>query len=502
MAPIVGKNLLTNRAPFRNLMGSITLERKRKIFELMGYSPHAGQIPIHESTQKIRTVCCGRRFGKSKLAAAEAVVCALLGGGVWCVAPDYELSSIVFDEALAFVTQSGLAGQLAAEPRTARGRQMMVFKSGGWILGKSSHKPRSLLGRGLDLVIYDEAATEDNGEIFHQYLRPVLIDRAGHFLAISTPRGDNWFKELFDKGQAGLKLYRSWQMPSATNPHLTPEEIAELGEDYPEQFWRQEILAEFLENVGALFRGYREISILEEMWENAPQYGQCAIGVDLGRHEDFTVISVLDMNTGDEVYLERFNQLDWTVIEEKIARVADRFRGPVLVDSTGVGDRSFRALEELITDVPLEPFTFTNISKVNVINQLALAIQDKEIRFLGKKVKDAADFAIGTYAMGEMSSYRYERTKGGKLTMNAPPGKHDDVVIARALALECALRYGGTMRRPAGIGTSTPATNPAEEIQEKFGGELADPRSFSGEGARNFGSAGSSLRRSFGKRRR
>ena len=502
MAPVVGKNLLTNRAPFRNLMGSVTFERKAKIFELMGYEPHSGQIPIHECLKRVRTVCCGRRFGKSKLAAAEAVVCAILGGGVWCVAPDYELSSIVFDEAMAFVTQSGLAGQLASEPRTARGRQMMVFKSGGWILGKSSHKPRSLLGRGIDLVIYDEAATEDNGEIFHQYLRPVLIDRVGHFLAISTPRGDNWFKELFDKGQQEVKLYKSWQMPSETNPFLSREEIKELGEDYPEQFWRQEILAEFLENVGALFRGYREISTLESMWENAPKFGQCAIGVDLGRHEDFTVVCVLDMETGDEVYLERFNNLDWTVIEEKIARVADRFKGPVLVDSTGVGDRSFRAIEELITDVPLEPFVFTNISKVNLINQLALAIQDKELRFIGKNVlAHDSDFKLGAYAMGEMSSYRYERTKSGKLTMNAPPGKHDDVVIARALALESALRYGGTIRRPRAAEPGSLPNDPGQSLREQFGAEAPDPRSFT-ENARNFGSGSSSLRRTFGKRRR
>ena len=480
-------------------MASVTLEMKMKIFALMGYEPHSGQVQIHGSNKKYRTVCCGRRFGKSKLAAAEAVVCAILGGGVWCVAPDYELSSIVFDEAMAFVTQSGLVSQLVAEPRTARGRQMMVFKSGGWILGKSSHKPRSLLGRGLDLVIYDEAATEDNGEIFHQYLRPVLIDRQGHFLAISTPRGDNWFKDIFDKGQFSVKSYASWQMPSETNPFLSHDELAELGEDYPEEFWKQEIMAEFLENIGALFRGYREASILEEMRESA-SYGTAAMGVDLGRHQDFTVISVVDIRTGDEIYLERFNQLDWTVIEEKIARVADRFRCPVLVDSTGVGDRSFRALEELITDVPLEPFIFTNISKVNVINQLALAIQDKEVRFIGKDVlaADGTEFKLGAYAMGEMSSYRYERTKGGKLTMNAPPGKHDDVVIARALARECALRYGGTMKRAPESRTESPA----EAIKETFGTAEKSGLSDEKTAPRNFGGGADGLKRQFGRTKR
>lgn len=493
-------NLLTNRPPYRNLMGQVPFEAKAKLFRLMGYEPHDGQVPIHRSNARIRTVCCGRRFGKSKLAAAEAVVCAVLGGGAWAVAPDYDLSTIVFDEALAFVTQGELASQLAAEPRTSKGRQMMVFKSGGWILGKSSHKPRSLLGRGLDLVVYDEAATEDNAEILHQYLRPVLIDRVGHLLPISTPRGDNWFKTLFDRGQERRgEVYQSWQMPTETNPYVTEKEIRELGEDYPETFWRQEILAEFLDVVGALFRGYREVSVIERMGEaDDPSMGY-AVGVDLGRHEDYTVVCVLEVATGREVWLERFNQLDWTVIEERIARIAGMWpNAPVLVDSTGVGDRSFRALEDLITDRPLEPFVFTNMSKVNVVNQLALAIQDKEVSFLGKDATDAEGYELGRYAMGEMSSYRYERTPGGKLTMNAPPGRHDDVVVARALALECALRYGGTMRRPAASEGGGPGPEAAAQaLRESFGGQA---KPVSPEAQRNFGSA-SSLRRRLGRKR-
>lgn len=504
MAQLAPKNLLTNRPPYRNLMGEVTFEQKMKIFGLIGYEPHEGQLPIHRSNARIRTVCCGRRFGKSKLAAAEAVVCAVLGGGAWAVAPDYDLSTIVFDEAMAFVTQSELASQLAAEPRTSKGRQMMVFKSGGWILGKSSHKPRSLLGRGLDLVVYDEAATEDNAEILHQYLRPVLIDRVGHLLPISTPRGDNWFKTLFDRGQErSVEMYRSWQMPTATNPHITEKEIKELGEDYPELFWRQEILAEFLEATGALFRGYREVSILEEMGTPYDPSMGYAIGVDLGRHEDYTVVCVIELATGREVWLERFNQLDWLVIEERIARACEKWpAAPVLVDSTGVGDRSYRALEDLITDRPIEPFVFTNISKVNVINQLALAIQDREVWFIGKEVKDhLTGYELGRYSMGEMSAYRYERTPGGKLTMNAPPGKHDDVVIARALALECALRYGGTMRRPAAgatIGQNRPE-EAADALREQFSGNAPQTGVLGRDVPKNFGSA-QNLRRRFGKK--
>jgi hypothetical protein len=478
-------------------MGQMTYADKEKIFELMNYAPHAGQRPIHESNARVRTVCCGRRFGKSYLASAEAVVCAIVGGGSWVVAPDYELSTIVFDQALQFVTQGPLMATLAAEPRVSRGRQLMVFKSGGWILGKSSHKPRSLLGRGLDLVINDEAATEANAEIYFQYLRPVLLERVGHFLPISTPRGENWFKDLYDRGQDPTnKNYQSWQMPSVTNPDVGAEFVEEMRQDMPEDLFRQEVLAAFLQERGALFRGYAGVSIIDEMGEVMDDSLGFAIGVDLGRHQDYTVISVIEIATGREVWLERFNQLDWTIMEDRIRIVAEMFPGaPMLVDSTGIGDRVFSALEQIINDRLLEQFIFNNIRKVNLINQLALAIQNMEVFYLSKEAKDREGFTLGQYAMGEMSSYRYEKTPGGRLTMNAPKGKHDDVVIARALALHCAMAHGGTFKVQTHNASTQPNSSGTESLKKEFG----QGTGMAPEHGRNFGSSKSSLRR-FGKR--
>lgn len=433
------------------------------------------------------------------LAAAEAVVCAILGGGAWAVAPDYDLSSIVFEQAVQFATQGPLVSQVVGEPRLARGRQMIVFKSGGWILGKSSHKPRSLLGRGLDLVIFDEAATEENEEVLHQYIRPVLVDRQGHLLPISTPRGDNWFKFLFDLGQdPEKKLYKSWQMPTIASGLYTTQEIAQLAQDYPEIFYKQEFLAEFLENMGALFRGYRAVSTLTKMEITDPSLG-FAIGVDIAKHEDYTVICVIEIATGREVYLERFNDLDWPVIEERIARVFERFNDEgaayALVDSTGVGDRSFRALEDLVT-IPMDPIKFDNRIKTNMINQLQIGIQDREMRFLGKDVlAHDSDFPLGQYAMGEMSRYRYEKTLSGRITMNAPPGKHDDVVIARALAWECCLRYGGSLPRSPQKERSADDGSEVTSLAETFG--TGGVHGFSEAQLKNF-EAKAGLRRQFG----
>ncbi len=479
--------LLSSRPRWTRLAQLLNYEEdKRPIFKLINYNPHAGQIPIHESRARMRIVCCGRRFGKSLAAAAEAICVALAGGGVWCVAPDYELSSIVFEEVLNFIINSDLKSQLAAEPRVGRGRQMIVCKSGGWILGKSSHKPRSLLGRGLDLVIFDEAATEGNPEVFAQYIRPTLIDRQGSFLAISTPRGDDWFRDLFDKGDPDnpgrLKAYASWQMPSKTNPHLKTSELDELTADMPEMMIRQEILAEFLENIGALFRGYRELCTIREMHDRAVAGEEYVIGVDVARSQDWMVIVVLEINTGRVVRIERFNRLDWEVQEERVVKLHEAFNAPVLIDSTGVGDRVIRALRNSIDSNMIHGFVFTNLSKHNLMRQLALSLETKELTLLHKDVKDDEGRPIGKTQLRELGSYRYEKTPSGHWKLGAANGQTDDVVTALALAREAARRFGGSMfskaptrppkteeEDPAAESSSAASSLPAPALAGTFG---------------------------------
>src|SRR5688572_9662394 len=77
---------------------------KRGLFQQIGYEPHAGQVAVHEATASRRIVACGARWGKSTVAAVEAL-CALLAPTApsrgWLVAPTYDLA----DQLLAGVLQ-------------------------------------------------------------------------------------------------------------------------------------------------------------------------------------------------------------------------------------------------------------------------------------------------------------------------------------------------------------------------------------------------------------
>ena len=78
-------------------------------------------------------------------------------------------------------------------------------------------------------------------------LRPALMDQKGIAFFTGTPRGHNWYFQLWTRGQDPSQTdYKSWSFPSGNNPYLDPAEIASFARDMPELAYRQEVMAEFL----------------------------------------------------------------------------------------------------------------------------------------------------------------------------------------------------------------------------------------------------------------
>jgi hypothetical protein len=93
---------------------------------------------------------------------------------------------------------------------------------------------------------------------------------------------------------------------------------------------------------------------------------------------------------------------------------------PALVDSTGVGDAIVEGLQKQCPGV--EGFKFTAPSKQQLMEQLAVAIQQGEVAF-----------PDGPISM-ELEQFEYQYTRAG-VRYAAPEGLHDDCVCALALAV-------------------------------------------------------------------
>src|SRR5258707_1085606 len=72
---------------------------------------------------------------------------------------------------------------------------------------------------------------------------------------LSTPKGMNYFKVLFDLGQDSERDdWASWQKPTVANPFIDPAEIGAAQQDLTEAAFNQEYLALFVNWEGSVFR--------------------------------------------------------------------------------------------------------------------------------------------------------------------------------------------------------------------------------------------------------
>lgn len=306
------------------------------------------------------------------------------------------------------------------------------FPGGGWLQVKSAHDPDSLRGEGLDFVAFDECAFAPE-RAWLEALRPSLADRQGSAMFISTPKGRNWFWQAWLRGQGEDADWQSWQFPTASNPYIAGVEIDAAQRSLPARIFQQEFLAAFLEDAGAVFR-----RVTDAIREPQPASGRVVFGVDWGKHSDFTVIVAVDPVTGQQVGLDRFNQIDYAVQRQRLMAMAQRYKPEMIIaESNAMGEPIIEQLQR--DNLPVHGFQTTNQSKAMIIESLALAFEQGEIGIQGEPV-----------LINELQAYELDRLPSGLIRYNAPDGMHDDCVIALALAWHAA-RGGRIIQGPLAV---------------------------------------------------
>jgi hypothetical protein len=210
------------------------------------------------------------------------------------------------------------------------------------------------------------------------------------------------------------------------NPHIKPAEIEAARQELPEQIFRQEYLAEFLQNSGAVFRNI-DACLRADTGDHTGH--QLFAGVDWGQKNDFTVISIICGTCRQEVELDRFNKIEWAFQRARLRAIADRWIvASTIVESNSIGSPNLEALQR--EGMSVRGFETTGSSKPPLIQSLALCLEREECHFLPDPV-------------GRVELLSYEsrvNSTTGRVSYSAPEGGHDDTVIARALAWECLQR--------------------------------------------------------------
>lgn len=330
------------------------------------------------------------------------------GENFWWVAPVYPQADIAyrrFKQALPHDIYDFHDSKLriTAKPNNTA----MWFKSG--------EKPDNLYGDDVYGAVVDEASRIREESWYA--LRSTLTYTKAPVRMIGNVKGrQNWFYKLCRRAEAGdpdMEYHKLTCWDAVQAGILSPQEIEDAKRTLPENVFRELYLAEPSDDGGNPF-GIRAIQDCIAPMSNAPVE---VWGIDLAKSHDYTVAIGLDSQRR-VCRFERF-QKPWNDTT-RILREIVGFT-PALVDSTGVGDPVLENLQ-VGGHVNFEGYKFTNSSKQQIMEGLAVAIQKKEITY-----------PDGPIVM-ELESFEYKLSQRMNVIYGAPEGMFDDCVCALALA--------------------------------------------------------------------
>ena len=368
---------------------------------------HAGQLDVLRESSRFNVLECGRRFGKTHLGIQLAIDRAIDGGEVGWFAPTYR-----------YLADPWRAVERALGPaitKTDRVEKRLDLVSGGSLDFWSLDSIDAGRGRRYDRIIIDEAGiVRDLGPAWQETLRATLADRRGDAWFLGTPKGRNFFHRCFERGQIGDGGWKSWRLPTTSNPTIPSEEIEAARAELPARVFEQEFLGIPADDGGNPFGIDSIEACVAPMSSDPPK----AFGIDLAKSVDWTVVCGLDQD-GRVCLLERW-QGPWSTTRDRIAEMVGEVS--TLIDSTGVGDP---IVEDIQRERPrVEGFKFTQNSKQQIMEGLASAFQRRRIA-----IPDG-------WLRVECDTFEYSYTRTG-VRYEAPSGMHDDGVCALALALRC-----------------------------------------------------------------
>ena len=304
----------------------------------------------------------------------------------------------------------------------------------------------------------------------------------GYLIAESTPwNTDSVFYKMFhDPAYKAFSTHRvEYTEAMPPNGPLSQSVVemirAQLAGD-PAR-WRREMLCEWTEDTNtwlptsliALAQD-SQLELIKKL-EDVALRGDLYVGVDFGKHQDYSVVAVLDARE-DHIYLHHMKQFPletpYGAVIGYIKQLQDSWRTvrAIYADKTGVG-------EYIVED--MNKAGLRNVTGINFTEQskeaMATCLKEKmrtavcpDCGYMGfvdteegewqttcpMECTDSYGNLIGLRPLlhipynpdlfSELNVERYELSKTGKILFNHPEGTHDDRFWALALAM-----YGAMM---------------------------------------------------------
>jgi len=213
------------------------------------------QREISQHQARFRIAACGRRFGKSFLAINELAKFARHPNRKCLyVAPTYRMAKqIIWEDAKALLREKRWVKKINES------ELIITLVNGSQIMLRSADNPDSIRGIGVDFCVVDEAADiPDLENTWRAVIRPTLSDRNGHALIIGSPKGRNYFYDLYNTTGAE---WRSWSFTTIDGGRVSAAEIESAKRDLDERTFAQEYLAQWVNYSGLIYYNLHDANL-------------------------------------------------------------------------------------------------------------------------------------------------------------------------------------------------------------------------------------------------
>jgi len=372
------------------------------------------------------------------------------------VAPTYQQASItykyldrLFPETLPPQHQLSEQEYKAAQqrwyhitPERSESRMRMKWKHNGAMIQcvHSQDPEKSIEGERTHGNLIDEAA-KCSRQTFASVMS-TTSQTGGWIACTSTPRGKNWFYELYRQAEEHMKWAEKHQKPyeqfcasakTIDSPYVDKRVVEQAKLSLPDRLFRQLYLAEFLDD-GSVFVGHRDCiegELIEangkiQSWTDPnAATKKVVIGADWAKRTDYGVFVAFEVGTSKPrvVGFRRFQNLDYKLAIRELHKFSEQFQDVLLIrhDRTGIGD----VINDMLSSFtyPVDPVVFTNESKSSMVDAYMVAIETQNLILPN-----------WPELIKEHDNYDVKMSILGKPTYSAPPGFHDDIVTACFLA--------------------------------------------------------------------
>lgn len=408
------------------------------------YRPWSMQRRFHASRAPIRCVVAGRQAGKTHAAAEEVlrIICQRPGSVSCLLMPNYKATKGTLRH-----LRRALRALGAARWRWVEVDKVFHFWNGAELYVRTADDKEGVPTRGLtiDGVLWGDEAAYIPREAWEAARLTQAAVQDPKVIVTTTACGKNWVYEEFNAGLAGANrspLNESFRFRSQDSPYCNPEFVADMRAKLGPRRSLQELDAQFLgdadaafkeEDIAALFAG----GIAEQRGE------QLSLGVDLGKEQDFTVLTLMN-EFGEARILGRWRRMDWKDQRARIIELALRHRALVVLDLGAGGGYGGMMKDWLEDDLGVTILTVKTANLGIRAQLIETLIADMEIRRLSVDPGEAGPalrhelkfFEAHRQIVGGIERWRYHGPVGAapKKGQDEADEDHDDCVISLALA--------------------------------------------------------------------